>query len=1019
MSGFNFEKNLVHQDSAVANTLAVFDGLEQQAKPTSNQQQINPIYNRIQKQDIKETNKLTGALEISKTLYDQRILPISNYVNNIRQLQTDHQIDIATANSKSNVIDIMMETGTGKTYTYTKTMFELNRQYGIIKFIVIVPTLSIKAGTIDFLKSESSRAHFKEQYGKTIKLHIVESQKSNKNKKSFLPPAVMSFVNASEYEKDYLQVMIINAGMINSDTMQKSFDRGLFDKYTIPFEAISAVCPFVIIDEPHKFGQDKKTWENIQKLMPQFVLRYGATFPEKEIERKNEFGKKVKVKLKDYHNLVYQLTAVDAFNSNLVKGVIGHITEFESGKNALVKFIDSDGTQATVELSENHQKKTIKLAKSDSLHQLHAEMGGLTVENINKTTLVLSNGLELKKGDKINPYSYSETLQTVMIQKAVRHHFELEKQLLTREVKIKPLTLFFIDNIEEYRSQAGSIRKTLEACVKAELETLLKAENTAFYQQYLETALQDISLTHGGYFSKDNSEKDEAIEQEITEILHDKQTMLALDNPRRFIFSKWTLREGWDNPNVFQICKLRSSGSDISKLQEVGRGLRLPVNEYGNRVKEESFYLNYFVDFTESDFIDQLVSEINQKSGAISIDATPEKLSEDMIQHICRLYEMTEESLLVQLDENNIITRTNGFKTGGFEFIKEHYPRIFEGVNINKIRKFGEEKKKVSVRTGKYQDLKALWEKLNEKVILEYQFKDEAEVKQLLVRFLSLHRDNLTPDNPINERVLVLGIEEGKAVVKETPDSVYQRSTHRLSTMTYREFIEELAKRLAINMKTLHHAMLESGIDINAYLNQSTIRVLKQSFDYFLMANAFNHYQIEYQRVSNRIHPTKFTDESGNPLAEIPSVDIGSLFSQEGVAPTYFLDALYFDSELEKTNIKTNIEEVIVFTKIPKNSIKIPVAGGKTYSPDFAYVLKQKDGHQHLHFVVETKNVHHTDGLRDEEKFKIKHAEKFFGDQVNIVFKTQLSANKMIDLITDVLQSECVTVTRCGKGVLL
>jgi type III restriction enzyme len=169
-------------------------------------------------------------------------------------------------------------------------------------------------------------------------------------------------------------------------------------------------------------------------------------------------------------------------------------------------------------------------------------------------------------------------------------------------VKIKPLTLFFIDNIDEYRNKDGYIRKTVEQYIELEIKELLKTEKDVFYKAYLEKTLLDLSVTHGGYFSKDNSEKDEAIEKEINEILHDKQAMLDLENPRRFIFSKWTLREGWDNPNVFQICKLRSSGSEISKLQEVGRGLRLPVNEYGNRVKDEQFYLNYFVDFTESNW---------------------------------------------------------------------------------------------------------------------------------------------------------------------------------------------------------------------------------------------------------------------------------------------------------------------------------------------------------------------------------------------------------------------------------
>jgi type III restriction enzyme len=477
-------------------------------------------------------------------------------------------------------------------------------------------------------------------------LHIVESKKNNKSKKSFIPPAVTSFVNAGNFEKNSIQVMIINAGMITASkkdnitgekiyTLGASYDKGLFDKYTVPFDAIAAVMPFMIIDEPHKFGQDNKTWENIQRMKPQFILRYGATF-------------------QGYENLIYTLTAVDSFNRNLVKGVIGHITEFDSGKNAIVKFIDSDGTEASFELIENDKKKTVKISKKDSLKKIHSEMTDLTIENLNKSTVVLSNGLEMKKGDKINPYSYAEKLQETMIQKAIKHHFEIEKSLLTRDVKIKPLTLFFIDNIDEYRNKDGYIRKTVEQYIELEIKELLKTEKDVFYKAYLEKTLLDLSLTHGGYFSKDNSEKDEAIEKEINEILHDKQAMLDLENPRRFIFSKWTLREGWDNPNVFQICKLRSSGSEISKLQEVGRGLRLPVNEYGNRVKDEQFYLNYFVDFTESDFVDKLVNEINQKSGAVSIEKVETNIT-PLVKIILQKYAEKfndEEQLLEFLDDN-------------------------------------------------------------------------------------------------------------------------------------------------------------------------------------------------------------------------------------------------------------------------------------------------------------------------------------------------------------------------------
>ncbi|QTD38037.1 type III restriction-modification system endonuclease [Polaribacter batillariae] len=977
MKGFNFEKNLQHQTQAVKSTVAVFNNLEVKNPKGIDKHFLNPIID------------IYSGLDTS-------------YAENIYALQKHNGID-STINRNSNIIDIMMETGTGKTYTYTKTIFELNKNYGLFKFIVIVPTLSIKAGTIDFLKSDSARAHFKEQYGKTIKLHIVESKKGSKNKKSFMPPAVNSFVNAGVFDKNSIQVMVINAGMVNSETMRKSFDKGIFDKHTIPFEAISAVNPFVIIDEPHKFGTTKTTWENIQKMKPQFILRYGATFPERELKVKNEFGKIVKQKVKDYHNLVYKLTAVDSFNRNLVKGVIGHITEFESGKNAIVKLNNTDGKEATFELLENKHKKTYKLAKKESLQRVHAAMEDLYVESLNKSKVVLSNGIELSKGDKLNPYSYAEKLQELMIQKAIKSHFENEKQLLTRPVKIKPITLFFIDNIDEYRNEDGYVRTTVENFIKAEVETLLKTEKNTFYKAYLQKTLEDISLTHAGYFSKDNSEKDETIEKEINEILHDKQAMLNLENPRRFIFSKWTLREGWDNPNVFQICKLRSSGSDISKLQEVGRGLRLPVNEYGNRVKDEQFYLNYFVDFTENDFVDKLVNEINEKSGALSIEKIPEKLEEQMILQIIENYDFNNENELFQklIMEEKVIDFSHKFLQGGFDFIKNHYPKIFLGSVANgKIRKSTDKKKQVSIRTEKYSELKELWEKLNEKVILEYKFQKEDKFKALFVNFLNEQNSNFTIEG-IKERTAQIKITNNIAGVKEEQE-IYGNEITPISTMKYSSFLKELAKTLNINIKTLNSAFIDANIDINKFLNSATVRVIKQKFENYLMYNAIDKFGIEYQKVTNEIHPTKFTDEKGNVLKEIAASNVGVLHSENKVADSYLLDELFYDSELEKQNIKQNLKEVVVFSKIPKNSIKIPVAGGKSYSPDFAYVLNYEDQSKKLYFVVETKNTTE-ESLRNEEKQKIKHAEKFFGDTIKIKFRKQFSNKKIEDLIREIV----------------
>ncbi len=964
MAGFNFEKNLEHQSQAVKSTVGVFNGVEIIKPQVVNKEFINPVFNT--NADFK-------------------------YVHNIGDLQEQNSIE-RQVKGKSNIIDIMMETGTGKTYTYTKTIFELNKLYEIFKFIIVVPTLPIKAGTIDFLNSDNAREHFKEQYGKTLKIHIVESKKGGKNKKSYMPPAVNSFVNAGSFEKNKIQVLIINAGMINASskdkntgkqilTLGKQYDKALFDKYSIPFEAISATKSIMIIDEPHKFDKDNKTWKNLQKMNPQFIIRYGATFKENE-------------------NLIYNLTAVDSFNRNLVKGVIGHITEFETGKNAIVKFVNSDGKEASFDLIENSVKKHFKIAKKESLEKIHNAMTDLFIENLNKSTVVLSNWLQLKKWDKINPFSYAETLQETMIQKAIKHHFKKEKEYLTREVKIKPLTLFFIDNIEEYRNKDGYIRKTVEKYIKAEIENLVKTEKDEFYKQYLEKTLKDISKTHGGYFSKDNSEKDEIIEKEVNEILHDKQAILDLKNPRRFIFSKWTLREGWDNPNIFQICKLRSSGSEISKLQEVGRGLRLPVNQYGNRVKNEQFFLNYFVDFTENDFVEKLVNEINEKSWAISREDIPEKLNDRMIKQILEKYDFEDENSLFQklITEEKVIDFSHKFLENGFEYIKINYPLIFEWIDSNKIRKATDTKKKVKIRVEKYAELKALWEKLNEKVVLEYKIENENKFQELFIDFLQ-NNTSFEIDG-VKEKISKIDIENDHAVIREEI-SICDNDITTISTMQYNEFLKQLSENLHINLKTLHTCFVKTKININKYLNQTTLRLFKQKFDDYLMYKALSKFQIEYQKVASSIHPTKFTDNKWSVLEEIDSSLIGVNSYIGNVADNYLMQELVADSELEAENIKTKISEVVVFSKIPKNSIKIPVAGGKSYSPDFAYVLNFEDGKKKLFFIIETKNTNE-ESLRNEETQKIKHAEKFFGDTIQIKFKTQFYNNKIITLIQEI-----------------
>jgi type III restriction enzyme len=267
------------------------------------------------------------------------------------------------------------------------------------------------------------------------------------------------------------------------------------------------------------------------------------------------------------------------------------------------------------------------------------------------------------------------------------------------------------------------------------------------------------------------------------------------------------------------------------------------------------------------------------------------------------------------------------------------------------------------------------------------------------VEFLQKYASSLTQDGLVSKEKRI-DISNGKAEVFEQI-SIQENEITKFSTMNYDDFLGQLSQNLTINIKTLHRAFIDAKIKINDYLNVSTMRILKQKFDMYLLYNAIDVFGIEYQKVTNTLHPTKITNADGEALNEIGASDVGVLYSDEKVANNYLFDELFYDSELEKNNIKTNISEVIVFTKIPKNSIKIPIAGGKSYSPDFAYVINFEDGNKKLYFILETKNTDE-ESLRTEEAQKIKHAQQFFGDTIEIKFETQFNNKKISNLINDI-----------------
>lgn len=965
MAGFHFERDLPHQTAAVEAVLHALSDIDSEKSPHA-----------YQNSTIRFFDCLSQLHKNILSVQENNVIKPAKTRKELSVLKTDNLI-----------FDISMETGTGKTYAYAKTIFELNKQLGLNKFIVAVPRVAIKAGAVAFLTSAAAREHFKLDYaGRELKVYEVLSQKAGKAKKSRMPQAVLEFCRADNNKE--IHVLVINSGMINSPTMDSVVDAALFDQFFTPIAGIAATRPVLIIDEPHLFKTDNKTFQNLARFKPQFTLRYGATFDGK------------------FENLLYQLNAVDAFNQDLVKGIVAHIETFSDGENTRVKLTGLD-TQATFELTHNDKKTTFKLSKSASLETVHPEMRSLEVVAFNKTTLVLSNGLELRKGDSINPYSFSDTLQNKMIQQTIVRHFELERELLTQSPRIKPLSLFFIDNISSYRNKEGEMRVFFEKSIKAHIEHLLKTEKHVDYRAHLEVALQDVSVLHGGYFSVDNADSDEAVEKETIEILHDKELLLSIANPRRFIFSKWTLREGWDNPNIFQICKLRTSGSETSKLQEVGRGLRLPVNEYMSRVKDQAHALHYYVDFSEQDFITKLTNEINRKSG---VDFNPQVLDAPAIAAILAKYAEieNEEALLEVLDEAGIINRKNEFKAGGFDRLKTLYPDVFKGVKNGKITTTVKAKTKTIIRQGQYDELKALWESISQKAVLEYQFEGEQDFKRLFKNYLLAHQSQFveTGSSTSQQRLVV---DKDRATYRVEQNISAYILPFRM--MSYKAFVTTLSKEIYLSVNTLHTVfgeLLNDGmLDINHYMSASTIRAIKSGFKDYLMSQVFGQFQINYKKTTNRIHPTVFTSADGHVQACIDASNVGQLHADGKPPNNYLYEDIFYDAELELENINAHIEEVTVYAKIPKNSIRIPLVGGGTYSPDFAYVIKDTQGVSALNLIVETKDKREI-VLSEEENKKISHAEKFFSglaQGTTVKFVKQLTGKSMVDVIKTALRS--------------
>lgn len=911
-------------------------------------------------------------------------------------------------------LDIKMETGTGKTYVYTQAIYELHKDYGFNKFIIAVPSLAIKAGTKQFIADSYVKKHFSDAcgYNCDIELGVLESPK--KQKKGFLamPSAVRDFVMGSCQNTNKIYVLLVNMQLLTSGTMLTRSDYDyLVEGFYRPFDALKATKPIVFIDEPHRFSREQKAYTNIVKeLAPQAIVRFGATFPEITMGSGRN-----KVIYKDYNNLVYELNACDSFNKNLIKGITKEHFEPLSEKEEKVKLVTVvSKTSATFHLKKRGaEDKVHTLTSGESLATIDSSFESIVITAIGKNFIELSNGQIKFQGEEFNTDIYSSSYQEQMLKLAIERHFETERQnFCGRQYKIKTLALFFIDDIASYRDKSDDgkepyLKKMFERLLLEKIDKFLLElpESEYKYREYLIASKNDIGACHAGYFAQDNSDSDEAIAQEVNDILHNKKQLISLYNKdgsyntRRFLFSKWTLKEGWDNPNVFTIAKLRSSGSENSKLQEVGRGLRLPVDENGNRISNEEFRLNYIVDFTEADFAQKLVNEINSDLPAVL------SISAEDLEKVASKLAIDPDDLFGELLSKKYITRNSEIRSENRDAFFAEYPDFSCGVDSGKVTDNNKKpQKSVKVRKAQFEELKELWNIINQKYFLFYDAELNNDISAAISQIL---HSNVFGNVVIkSERSTV--VSDGKAMHTEESTGV-QYSLER--TLPYNEFLKRISTQTSIPIVVVHKAMVdlskEKKID-NSQINEYSAANIVQTFKDWKIEKTQGRFR--YAKSKLNVTETVLTYADGTPREQIVQGKIGTKFVEGTPCNKYLYDTIAFDSPLEKENIVTDgIDEVVVYGKIPRSSVAIPTVVGETYSPDFMYVVKKKDGTKELNVIIETKMVENKSVLRGVEDAKISCAKVFFEQLKNegyeVSFHTQLNSKKVKHILEEVLKN--------------
>ncbi|WQZ48525.1 type III restriction-modification system endonuclease [Helicobacter pylori] len=962
-------KRLDYQEKCLNQILGVFKGIYLREPENDAQRISNPVF---------EIGEIKDLL-----------------LENIQNLRSEQKITQKSVGiDKSLNCDILMETGTGKTFCFLECVYALHKNYHLSKFIVLVPSNAIKLGVLKSI--EITREFFKSEY--SVHLESYED--------------IRSFILASNH-KCCMLVMTFSAFNKEGNVINKSCleNTNLFNGAKSYMQALASISPVVIMDEPHRFLGDK-TKKYLEQLNALITLRFGATFKD------------------DYKNLIYALDSKKAFDCTLVKSIsvasVGESNEYFLELKGVVK-TQNDYEAAINYTNLENKTQSVKVKKHDNLGALTqiSALEDYIVENITKNEVRFLNGFNLLLDQK-EPFSHLlEGEQEVMLKEAIKSHFEREEGLFKKG--IKALCMVFISGVNSYLSEnekPAKLALLFEKLYQQKLEEVLKKDDLdENYRAYLERTKDNIQKVHGGYFAKSKKESDEA--QVIALILKEKEKLLSFESDLRFIFSQWALQEGWDNPNVMTICKLAPSHSNITKLQQIGRGLRLAVNDKGERITKEHADFDFvnelvvIVPQVEGDFVGAIQQEISEHSLIKQIFSGEELEKSGIIKkgYYGALLETLEslgfgektddENFKLTLNQNEFLEKEPELeklkdkKYLDFEKLKDFLKNRLVG--HFRVRNKNERKsEKIKINKENFKKFETLWEGLNHQARIAYAIDSESLIDEIVKKI----------NASFNVKSKIVSVTTHKKVETMGNDAKTESFEQKSACVwSLHEFISALSNKVKLSFKSV--AKVLENIDENKFElikknEQESLRRLEELFLEIIYQNIKDKisYQMRETTIKNRKNDA-FYDEKGEIREFLDGslgVDKYEIKNSSAQEKCLYENFMQVDSEIEKDTIEeSNDTKIIVFGKLPR--VKIPIGLNQTYSPDFGYVVENND--KKVLLVVETKGVENENELREEEKRKISTAKKFFEalkkQGVNIEYKTKIKKVQLSALINEVL----------------